>query len=145
MRNNILKAAVVGAVLSSALTACSSPAPPVGTATPTPVPASPPPQVSPPKAIPNEPGQRKNVKQTSCAAVPGGWAAEGTAANRGTTPVTYSITVFFTTTAATVLDFAKTEVSVKPGEVAKWKASKNFEAPDKVLCPMPGITASRAQ
>jgi hypothetical protein len=38
--------------------------------------------------IANQPGARKNDVQTKCAAVPGGWGAEGTATNPGKKEVT---------------------------------------------------------
>jgi hypothetical protein len=93
-----------------------------------------------PDSVPNDPDVRKNVAQTKCEAVDGGWGAEGTATNPGTAPVTYSITVYFTTPTATVLDYATTTVSVAPGATEKWSASKQFAAVADMLCPMPGIS-----
>ncbi len=93
-----------------------------------------------PSKIANQPGVRKNVVQTTCAAVPGGWGAAGTATNPGTKPVTYKIVVYFTTTKATTLDYAQTLVPVKPGKTVPWKATKQFQAQKKMLCPMPGVS-----
>lgn len=93
-----------------------------------------------PDKVANEPTVRKNIVQTKCAAVPGGWGAAGTAANPGTAPVTYAIVVYFTTTSATTLNYAETKVTVEPGKTAEWKAEKQFHAQDKMLCPMPGIS-----
>lgn len=95
-----------------------------------------------PKKVDNDPKIRKNVTQTSCDAVPGGWSAGGTAKNPGQSPVTYAITVYFTTTKATVLDFATTKVRVDPGKSADWKATKQFPFRGKLLCPMPGIATA---
>lgn len=96
-----------------------------------------------PTKIDNQPGVRKNVVQTKCAAIPGGWAAEGTATNTRKTPVEYKILVHFTTTKATVLDYAQTTVPVAPGKTVKWQAQKQFKADKKMLCPMPGIALVR--
>jgi hypothetical protein len=84
-------------------------------------------------------GVRKNVVQTKCAAMPDGWAAEGTATNPGKEPVTYKIVVHFTTTKATTLDYAQVLVPVQPGKTVPWTAKKQFQAQKKMLCPMPGI------
>lgn len=93
-----------------------------------------------PTKIANEPSVRKNVVQNKCAAIPGGWAAEGTATNPGKKPVTYKIVVHFTTTKATTLDYAQVLVPVQPGKTVPWTAKKQFQAQKKMLCPMPGIS-----
>ncbi|GII81978.1 hypothetical protein Sru01_69600 [Sphaerisporangium rufum] len=93
-----------------------------------------------PTKIQNDPSVRKNVVQTKCAAVPGGWGAKGTATNPGEKPVTYKIVVHFTTTKATALDFAQTLVKVPPGKTVHWSAKKEFPAEKQMLCPMPGIS-----
>jgi hypothetical protein len=93
-----------------------------------------------PTKIANQPSVRKNVVQTKCAAIPGGWSAEGTATNPGKKPVTYKILVHFTTTKATTLDYAQVLVPVKPGKTEPWVAKKQFHAAKKMLCPMPGIS-----
>lgn len=95
-----------------------------------------------PKSVANQPTLRKNVIQTKCSAIPGGWAAEGTARNTGTTALTYKIVVYFTTTLATTLDYAIATVKVAPGETVPWKAAKKFATQPQMLCPMPGISAS---
>jgi hypothetical protein len=93
-----------------------------------------------PTKIANQSSARKNVVQTKCAAVPGGWGAEGTAANPGKKAVTYKIVVHFTTTKATTLDYAQILVPVQPGKTVPWAARKQFKAQKKMLCPMPGIS-----
>ena len=93
-----------------------------------------------PTKIPNQPTVRKYIAQTKCAAVPGGWGAEGTATNPGKKEVTYKIIVHFITTKATVLDYAQILVPVQPGKTVPWTAKKQFNTQKKMLCPMPGIS-----
>jgi hypothetical protein len=93
-----------------------------------------------PTKIANQPGARKNVVQTKCAAIPGGWGAEGTATNPGKKEVTYKVVVHFTTTKATTLDYAQVLVPVQPGKTVPWAAKKQFQAQKEMLCPMPGIS-----
>jgi hypothetical protein len=78
--------------------------------------------------------------QNKCAAILGGWSAEGTATNPGKKPVTYKILVHFTTTKATTLDYAQVPVPVQPSKTVPWTAKKKFHADKKMLCPMPGIS-----
>ena len=92
-----------------------------------------------PHKVANEPSLRKNVTQTSCAAIPGGWSAGGTAQNPGPHAVTYKITVYFTTEHATTLNFAVATVHVPAGQSSAWVAQKKFKAQPQMLCPMPGI------
>ncbi|MEU8386490.1 hypothetical protein [Streptosporangium sp. NPDC048865] len=93
-----------------------------------------------PTRVANSPDVRKNIVQTKCAAVPGGWGAQGTARNPGKKAVTYKVVVYFTTTKATTLDYAQALVKVPPGETVTWKAKKRFPAEREMLCPMPGIS-----
>ncbi len=94
-----------------------------------------------PKKLTNQPSVRKYVTQTKCAAVAGGWGAAGTARNPARTARTYHITVYFTTTKATTLNYAVTAVKVAPGKTSPWRASKKFKAPSQMLCPMVAISA----
>jgi hypothetical protein len=121
-----------------ALMACSSPsakAPPRHTPTPTvaqhPLPA--------PSAIPNNVAQRRDVSLTGCLATHEGWAASGIASNPGSSPASYTITIFFTTTSATVLDYATTTVSLAAGQHDSWRAAAQFAAPAHVLCVLRGV------
>ncbi|MFF3443386.1 hypothetical protein [Streptosporangium sp. NPDC002721] len=93
-----------------------------------------------PTKVDNEPSVRKNIVQTKCEAIPGGWSAQGTAKNPGKKPVTYKVVVYFTTTKATTLDYAQALVKVPPGEIVTWNAKKQFAAKREMLCPMPGIS-----
>ncbi|SDP07637.1 glucoamylase [Nakamurella panacisegetis] len=92
-----------------------------------------------PTSVANVVDKRKNVAITSCAAVSGGWGAKGTAVNRSPKPVTYTITIFFTTTQATTLASAATKVTVKSGQTAKWSASAKLKAPRTMLCVLRGV------
>ncbi|MEU4836032.1 hypothetical protein [Streptosporangium sp. NPDC023615] len=93
-----------------------------------------------PTQLANEPRVRQNIVQTKCAAVPGGWSAQGTARNPGKKAVTYKVVVYFTTTKATTLDYAQALVTVPPGKTVPWTAKKQFQAKKEMLCPMPGIS-----
>ena len=76
---------------------------------------------------------------TSCTSKPGGWQASGKSVNPGKNDVHLTITVFFTTTAATVLDYATTKVKVPAGGSAKWTASAKFHAEPNMLCVLRGV------
>lgn len=93
----------------------------------------------PARSIGNDLARRKHVTLTSCAALPGGWRAGGTATNPGRASVRYTITVFFTTTTATVLDYATTTVTVPAGGHTGWQATAHFAAPDKLRCVLRGV------
>ncbi|MBN9621124.1 MAG: hypothetical protein J0H43_15580, partial [Actinobacteria bacterium] len=69
----------------------------------------------PAQSIGNDVQLRKHVTLTGCAARSGGWGAAGTAINPTAKSVRYTITVFFTTTSATVLDYATSTVTVPAG------------------------------
>ncbi len=56
--------------------------------------------------------------------------------------VSYRITVFFTTTAATTVDSARTEIEVKAGETIKWSAKQEFTASKEMLCVLRGVDAA---
>ena len=92
-----------------------------------------------PTDVPNAVEARSTVVMTSCKAAPGGWQASGTVSNPGTTTVDYTITVFFTTAKATVIDSAQTKVSVDPGAKKSWSAIKKFGAASQMLCVLRGV------
>lgn len=94
-----------------------------------------------PTKVANDPGDRKNVVLTTCEAAEGGWQASGTATNPTKSAVEFRVTVFFTTTSATTIDSARTDVEVKPGETVKWTAKKEFAAPKEMLCVLRGVAA----
>lgn len=96
-----------------------------------------------PSHVLNSAHERSDVVQTSCAAIPGGWSAAGTVRNTLGQPATYRITVFFTTTHATTLDYAVATVKVPARTTRRWTAAKRFAAQPQMLCPMPGIAKVR--
>ena len=92
-----------------------------------------------PKTVANKPALRKNVAVTSCAATAQGWQATGTATNASSSAATYRITIFFTTPAATVQDYAVKQVVVAPRSTVRWTASKAFAASKTTLCVVRGV------
>lgn len=92
-----------------------------------------------PTKVPNVVASRKNVKQETCAATADGWKAAGTVHNPGSSAATYTITVFFSSTSATVLAHGDAKVTVEPGKTAKWSVAPKFTAPKKVLCVLRGV------
>lgn len=140
-----LLAVVVGLTVAVVLSGCS-------TSSSTSVPVATPTTAAPPSAttvpvqhplpstVPNNLTLRKNVAITACHAVTGGWAAEGTATNPGTSPDNYQITVFFTTPRATVLDYATVAVAVQPGKTAQWTAEQHFATVPGMNCVLRGVS-----
>ncbi|SDJ09613.1 hypothetical protein SAMN05444157_1713 [Frankineae bacterium MT45] len=92
-----------------------------------------------PASIRNDVKLRRQVSITSCAAKPGGWQAKGKAVNTGKKNVVLTITVFFTTTSATVLDYATTKVAVPAGGDADWTAAADFAAEPSMNCVLRGV------
>ena len=92
-----------------------------------------------PTQVANDTKLRKNVTLSSCKSVAGGWGASGTAMNPGTKPVDYTITIFFTTTSATVVSTAATHITVSPGGKEVWTVNRKFKAPPKMLCVLRGV------
>jgi hypothetical protein len=92
-----------------------------------------------PTKVANDVKSRKNVQLSSCTKAAGGWGAGGTAANPGTKAAAYTITVFFTTTSATVVGIGKTQVRVAPGGTQDWTVTGKFKAPAKMLCVLRGV------
>ena len=91
------------------------------------------------KSIGNVVTKRKAVTLAGCAATAGGWKATGTAKNTGTKSAKYTITVFFTTSKATVQSYAKTTVDVAAGSSAQWTATRAFPAAKGTLCVLRGV------
>ena len=92
-----------------------------------------------PTDVPNDTSARADVAVTGCEAVGDGWAARGTAKNPTDQPKTYTLTVFFTTSAATVLHTDTTQVAVDPGGSADWAITGTFAAPAGTLCVLRGV------
>lgn len=93
-----------------------------------------------PTAVPNKPAWRKNVVVTTCTAADHGWAAHGTVRNPAKRALVYHLTVFFTTTSATVLGVGRARVRVLSGATQPWQATGRFTAPNKVLCVLRGVS-----
>jgi hypothetical protein len=136
-------AVVAAALIVTALSACtpSAPAPPpssTSTATAGGLPAG----VAPapvPTDVPNVVALRKHVTMTACAGDADGWHASGTASNPSKKAAKYTITVFFTTRTATVIDTASTTVEVAPGGREKWTATKDFTTGGQLNCVLRGV------
>lgn len=130
---------VLAIACAAALAACST-APSAGpTPKHTPTPAVTQHPLPAASDIPNNVAQRKYVSLTACRETHGGWAATGVATNPGPGATDYAITIFFTSTSATVLDYATTSVSVGAGGHATWRAEAQFAAPSRVLCVLRGV------
>jgi hypothetical protein len=96
-------------------------------------------QLPSPSAIRNDVKLHRQTAITSCTSKPGGWQASGKSVNPGKNDVHLTITVFFTTTTATVLDYATTKVTVPAGGTAKWTAAATFPAQPTMLCVLRGV------
>jgi hypothetical protein len=92
-----------------------------------------------PSKVANNVAMRKHVAMSSCQKIDGGWSASGTATNPASTPVGYTITVFFTTTSATVVDTGQTHVDVAAGGKQPWTVSKKFHAAPSMRCVLVGV------
>ena len=96
-----------------------------------------------PTSVPNDITARRNVTIRSCAAAPGGWAAAGTASNPTTSHVTYRITIFFTTSQATVEGFGATTVAVGPAQTSSWTVTADIPVVDaRSQCVLRGVGLS---
>jgi hypothetical protein len=140
------RAVLLAIVIGDSLVACSS----SGRAHPPSAPATSKRPTSPshipsqhplpnPSQITNSVKLRQQVAITGCTATPDGWRATGSAVNSGAKPHDFEITVFFTTTSATVLDYARTTVKVPPGQTGKWTASATFKAEPNMRCVLRGV------
>lgn len=87
-----------------------------------------------PTGYPNVAAVRQLVKVTNCAATKDGWQAKGTVRNSGSDAQKITITVYFTTPQATVIDTAQVAVDVAVGAKGQWTAAKAFTAPSKLNC-----------
>src|SRR5947209_8504157 len=112
--------AVVGCT-SSSPTATPSAKPSASRTSPVHVPTQNP--LPAPSKIRNDVALRRTTQVTGCTSTPGGWRATGKSVNATKKDVQLTITVFFTTTAATVLDYATTKVTVPASGDAAWTAA----------------------
>ncbi len=96
-----------------------------------------------PTSVPNDITARRNVAVRSCAAAPGGWSAAGTASNPTTSQVTYRITIFFTSSQATVEGFGDATVTVGPGQMSSWTVTTAIPVADsRSQCVLRGVGLS---
>jgi hypothetical protein len=92
-----------------------------------------------PTDVANQPTLRANVTISSCARAPGGWAASGTARNPTATAVTYTVTVFFTTSSATVLGSATSKVTIPAHGSQEWNAPAKLTPANPTRCVLRGV------
>jgi hypothetical protein len=95
-----------------------------------------------PTSVPNRPADRKAVTLADCSTTPNGATASGLVTRPGNTAADYTITVFFTTSHATVLNYAKTTVRAEPGKPAAWSVTKEFSAPQDLRCVLRGVAVN---
>lgn len=93
----------------------------------------------PTEKVANVVDKRKAVDVSNCKATPGGWGASGTVRNEDANPETYAITVYFTTTHATYIDYAQTNVIVPAHGSRPWAVAKNFTRSGTLLCVLTGV------
>jgi hypothetical protein len=136
------------ATLAVALIGCSSgskahpPTPTTAAPAPT-LPAGVTSDTSVPAHVPNNVKLRADVQidpqPNGCHAVSGGWTAMGSAINPTTRAVTYTISVFFTTSQATVIATGQTKATVPPGAHQAWAITQHFTASAGTLCVLTGV------
>jgi hypothetical protein len=93
-----------------------------------------------PTTVANDAGKHKQVQIDSCSSSGNSAAATGTVHNTGPAKASYDITVFFTSPAATAVNYATTTVKVDGGATMKFVAERSFAAPDAVLCVLAGVS-----
>lgn len=143
--------ATLGALLTAALTGCTtakthSGAKASGSGTGTArstktagVPAGITGAASVPAHVANDDRLRRNVALSTCQRTANGWTAAGTARNPTAKPVDYTITVFFTTAAATVIGTGATHLTVKPGHKSEWVVTPRLNPAPQTLCVLRGV------
>jgi hypothetical protein len=92
-----------------------------------------------PAKVPNKPALRKDVVLSSCASAGRSWRASGTVRNPGSRDRRYTITVFFTSSTATVIGTGAAKVRVPSGAQRSWKVVGKFRAPNPTLCVLRGV------
>jgi hypothetical protein len=92
-----------------------------------------------PTHILNDVQLRRNVQLTRCEATKHGWKASGTATNPATAKADYAITVFFTTSSATVIGSGVTHVRLGPRAHRTWTATGSFTPAPATSCVLRGV------
>jgi hypothetical protein len=93
-----------------------------------------------PLNVPNSVTARRGVTLTDCAATRAGGHAAGTVTDPGKSAATYTITVFYTTSQATVIGYAAATVHAAPGKATPWQATGHFSAPHGMRCVLRGVS-----
>jgi hypothetical protein len=93
-----------------------------------------------PLNVPNSVTARRGVTLTDCTATRAGGHAAGTITDPGKSAATYTITVFYTTSQATVIGYAATTVHATPGRATPWQATGHFSAPHGLRCVLRGVS-----
>jgi hypothetical protein len=92
-----------------------------------------------PARVPNSVAARRNATLASCHSSDGGWQANGTVKHVGGSPASYKITVFFTTSSATVIGYGDTVIQVAGGQTKPWTVRGKFDAPKGTRCVLRGV------
>ena len=92
-----------------------------------------------PARVPNSVAARRNATLASCHSADGGWQADGTVKHAGGSPASYKITVFFTTSSATVIGYGDTVIQVAAGQTKPWTVRGTFDAPRGTRCVLRGV------
>jgi hypothetical protein len=90
---------------------------------------------------PPNPGLRQDVHLINCGATAGGWYAGGTINNPGSSPVTYNVTVSFTSSSGSDLASASTSQTVAGGGYGFWRAASSLAVPGQLGCVLRTVTA----
>lgn len=96
------------------------------------------------KPTANDVALRKNVTLSSCERHHGKSTASGTATNPTTSKITYHLTVYYTTTKATDLAAAWSDVTVPANGSAQWTASASFAYNPTVRCVLVGVAKAKS-
>jgi hypothetical protein len=97
-----------------------------------------------PRSVPNEVTARARVAMTTCKGDASSWSAGGTASNTTSSPVTYAVTVFFTSPKATVLSSASADVTTPAHKTVAWSAASHFHSGGPIRCVLRGVAMARA-
>ena len=92
-----------------------------------------------PAEVPNSVAARRNATLDACHSANGGWQAGGTVKHAGGSAASYKITVFFTTSDATVIGYGDTVIQVAAGQTKPWTVRGTFDAPKGTLCVLRGV------
>ena len=92
-----------------------------------------------PAEVPNSVAALRNATLASCRSAAGGWQAGGTVTHAGGSAASYKITVFFTTSHATVIGYGATVIQVAAGQTKPWAVRATFDAPKGTLCVLRGV------